>query len=138
MKHYPLVLVTLFVVTLGAWRIYAVPPVQTTTQQLKPFMRQKLEHSKGILEALALEDFDQLAKNAQSLSLLSLESSWNVLTTEEYIKKSEEFRRACQSIHEAAHQKNVDRATLGFVDLTMRCVECHKYLRNEGVLPKTP
>jgi hypothetical protein len=98
-------------------------------------MQQKLDHSKTIIEALALEDFDKLAKSAQALSLLSLESNWNVLTTDEYIQQSSAFRRACSVIQEAAHEKNVDRATLGFMDLTVRCVECHKYLRKNAAMP---
>lgn len=96
---------------------------------LKPFMQRKLDHSKAILEGLALENYEQIAKNSQALSLLSLESTWNVISTQEYLQHSQDFRRAVKEITEAAHEKNIDKATLGYVDLTIRCVECHKYLR---------
>ncbi len=112
-----------------SWQLSADPPVQTSPNRLKPIMHHKLELSKNILEALAIEDFEKLGRNAQDLSLLSLESGWNILTTAEYIEQSKDFRRACNVIHEAAHEKNIDRAALGFVSLTARCVECHKYVR---------
>lgn len=85
-----------------------------------------------MLEALALEDFDSLSRNAQALSLLSLESNWQVLTTEEYLKQSADFRRSLELIRTAAKDKNIDRAALGYVDVTIRCVECHKYLRSDS------
>lgn len=132
MKRLTLIL-TASVVLLGVsvWQVLAAPQAAQDSQRLKSFMQQKLDHSKSILEALAVEDYDQLARSAQALSLLSLESNWNRLTTEEYIQQSSDFRRACRVIQEAAHEKNVDRAALGFMDLTVRCVECHKYLRKQ-------
>ena len=135
-----LVLVTflsLAAVGVYGWQVQAQQQIETGQQRLKPFMQQKLDHSKSILEALAVEDFDKLAKSAQALSLLSLESNWNVLTTDEYIQQSAAFRRACSVIQEAAHEKNVARAALGFMDLTVRCVECHKYLRKNAAAPKS-
>ena len=116
-------------IALISWQFYGLAPAQTEPQRLKPFMQQKLDHSKDILEALTLENFEQLAKKSQELSLLSLESNWNVLTTDEYIQQSVEFRRACRAIQVAAEERNLDGAALGFVNLTVRCVECHKYLR---------
>lgn len=132
----PLIFLSLTVVGVMVWQAAAQQQqLDTRPQRLKPFMQQKLDHSKSILEALAVEDFEKLAKSAQALSLLSLESNWNVLTTDEYIQQSAAFRRACSVIQEAAREKNVDRAALGFMDLTVRCVECHKYLRKNAATP---
>ena len=130
------VFLSLAVVGAIYWKAQAQQPqLDTGPQRLKPFMQRKLDHSKSILEALAVEDFDKLAQSAQALSLLSLESNWNVLTTDEYIQQSAAFRRACGVIQESAREKNVDRAALGFMDLTVRCVECHKYLRKNAAAP---
>lgn len=120
---------TLPVIVTAAWFLWAQPPVPAQQNELKPFMQRKLDHSKSILEGLALEDYESIAKNAQALSLLSLESTWNVISTQEYLQHSRDFRRAIKQITDAAHEKNVDQATIGYVDLTIRCVECHKYLR---------
>ena len=127
-------LVILGVGGLGVWQLYGQPPVQQEPreQQLKPFMRQKLEHAKGVLEGLAIEDYDLIAREAQAMSLLSLESNWNVLNTEEYLEQSKDFRRVVNSITEAAREKDVHRAALGYVNLTVRCVECHDYLRKQS------
>ena len=80
----------------------AEPAPQGVSRQLSPLMQMKLEKSKSILEGLALEDYEKIAKNAQSLKLLSLESGWNVIQTEEYVSQSREFRRAVDRIMAAA------------------------------------
>lgn len=127
-------LIAAFAIFLGfsGWQLYGEPLQKSDNGPLKPFMQRKLDHSKSVLEGLATEDFAMIAKNSQALSLLSQESNWNVLNTEEYLQQSRDFRRAVNSITEAAHAKNIDRATLGYIDLTVRCVGCHKYLRDHG------
>lgn len=94
------------------------------------FMRAKLDHSKNVLEGLALADFDLIARGAQELSLASQESSWQVLQTEDYARQSAEFRRACDALKKAAQEKNLDGAALAWVDATLKCVQCHKYVRD--------
>ena len=98
-------------------------------EKLAPLMQMKLDASKTILEGLALEDYEKIAKNARSLRLLSLESGWNVLQTKEYAQQSTDFRRNTELIAAAAEEKDLGRATLGYVALTVRCVECHSYMR---------
>jgi hypothetical protein len=94
------------------------------------FMRIKLAKSQSLLEGLALEDFDAIAKNAQALSLLCEEETWRVIQTPEYLAHSEHFRRTANAVAKAAQEKNLDGAALGYVGLTMQCVECHKYVRD--------
>lgn len=95
----------------------------------KVFMRAKLDHSQKLLESLVMEDFNGLAKQSQQLSLLSLAASWQVIQTPEYAQQSLEFRRAADAIHNAAEKKNIDGAALAYVEMTMKCVNCHKYVR---------
>lgn len=95
--------------------------------KLTPLMHMKLEKSKAILEGLTLEDSDKIKSNARSLRLLSLESGWNVIQTPEYNSQSLDFRRATDLIAQAAEEKDIHRATLNYVGLTVRCVECHSY-----------
>jgi hypothetical protein len=95
----------------------------------KVFMRAKLDHSQKLLEALVMEDFDGLAKQSQNLSLLSLAASWQVIQTPEYAQQSLEFRRAADAVHNNAEKKNIDGAALAYVQMTMKCVNCHKYVR---------
>jgi hypothetical protein len=97
--------------------------------EVSVFMKAKLTHSKNLIEGLALEDYDLLTKNAQQLALLSQESTWKVLQTVEYLRYSNEFRRSADGLRKAAQDKNLDGATLAYVQMTMNCVKCHKYVR---------
>jgi len=97
--------------------------------QLTPLMQMKLDKSKAILEGLALENFEEIAVNAKRLRLLSMESGWNVIQTEEYAAQNQDFRRSADLIAAAAADKDIHRAAIGYVALTVRCVECHSYMR---------
>jgi hypothetical protein len=94
------------------------------------FMRAKLGHTQSILESLATEDFGQIEKSAQALSLLSYESTWNVFETEQYLQHSKEFRRRVEALSRSGKEKNLDGASLAFVELTLNCVNCHKHVRD--------
>ena len=94
------------------------------------FMRAKLGHSQHVLEGLALEDYDLIARGAQELALASQASSWQVLQTEEYARQSAEFRRSCDTLRGAAKARNLDGAALAWMEVTMKCVQCHKYVRD--------
>ena len=39
---------------------------------------------------------------------------------------------------EAARKKNLDGAVLAYVDLTMKCINCHKYVRGVRVSQAAP
>ena len=97
--------------------------------KLSAFMKAKLEHSERILEGLASEDYELIAKNSQAISLLCLDEMWSVLQTPEYLERSREFRRSVDAITEAARGRNLEAATLSYVDVTMKCVSCHKFVR---------
>jgi len=102
----------------------------TQPDQVAPFMRVKLTHSQDVLEGLAVEDFDLIDRGAQQLSLTSEDASWQVLQTEDYARMSADFRRSCDRLREAARAKNLDGAALAWMEVTMKCVQCHKYIRD--------
>ena len=122
----PLVLLTLSVLMVAGW---AGQAHTQRTDNVKEFMRAKLTHSQKVLEGLTTEDFEAVAKHSQEMSLLSQAASWQVLQTPEYMQRSTEFRRSTDALTDAAKNKNLDGATLAYVDVTMKCVECHKYVR---------
>ncbi len=97
---------------------------------LSDFMEVKLHHSQNVIEGLVSGDFDKIAKNAQDMSLLSLAETWQVLQTPQYIEYSKKFRTASDALADAAKKKNLDAATKAFNLVTLRCVECHKYVRD--------
>jgi hypothetical protein len=97
---------------------------------LSDFMRVKLRHSQDVVEGLVMADFAEIEKNAQNMSLLSLAETWQVLQTPQYIEYSKKFRAAADALAEAARKKNLDKATEAYNVVTLRCVECHKYVRD--------
>ena len=100
---------------------------------LQEFMHQKLEHSKGVLEGLATEDFDLIAKNAGKLRAMSRDSGWHSAENPGYVWRMELFRRQVDSLAKSAADRNLDGATLAYVNVTMCCVECHKFVRGKEV-----
>lgn len=111
---------------------HAVAQAPEISQETRNFMRAKLQHSQKILEGLSTDNFDMIAKSAQELSLLSLESQWNVLRTQRYVDESAEFRRSIERLVDATRSKRIDSAALGYVDVTLRCIHCHTYVRNQA------
>ena len=107
-----------------------LPAADVIPDRVAVFMRAKLAHSQNVLEGLATEDFDLIERGAQELSLASQDSNWQVLQTEDYVRQSAEFRRACDSLRDAAQRKNLDGATVAWMDVTLKCVQCHKYVRD--------
>lgn len=92
-------------------------------------MRLKLEPAKGVLEGIALADFAMISKNAGTMRNLMLDEGWMVKQTEDYRKQSDEFRKVIEQLRAAAEAKNIDGATLAYVQMTFRCVQCHQSLR---------
>ena len=111
-------------------RLTAADPA-VVPDRVAGFMRAKLAHSQNVLEGLAVEDFDLIDKGAQQLSLASEDASWQVLQTEDYARQSADFRRSCDSLRKAAKGRNLDGAALAWMEVTMKCVQCHKYVRDE-------
>lgn len=97
--------------------------------KVSDFMRAKLTHAQKVLEGLTLENYDDIVKHAQELSLLSQAASWQVLQTAQYHQYSSEFRSAVKGLTEAGKKKDLDAASLAYVTMTMKCISCHKYVR---------
>ncbi|MBI3862868.1 MAG: hypothetical protein HY290_13340 [Planctomycetia bacterium] len=97
---------------------------------MKMFMRKKLESSQSVLEGLAVEDFELIAKGARQLKTTSAAAEFMVVHDPMYAQHADEFRRIVDKMEKAAKEKRLDGATLAYVDMTLSCVECHKYVRN--------
>ena len=103
------------------------PPPAVAT--IKDLMREKLDLSKQLLEAVTLEDYDTLFTKTVRLTYVSQETSWQSMENPDFARSSLDFRRKVSELNQAAVNKNIDAATLGFVKLTLSCVECHKFIR---------
>ena len=105
---------------------------QEIQKDTTPFMKRKLDSTFALVEGLAVEDYQKIAKGAQDLILFSQETDWNVIQTESYLRMSREFRESAERLRDSAHDKNIDASTLAYFEVTLNCVRCHKYLRENS------
>jgi cytochrome c556 len=98
-------------------------------KDVSALMRKKLQCSQLVLEGIAVNDYDKIAKNAEELIAVSKDAEWKVLKTPEYEVYSNDLRRAAESLIRNAKAKNTDGAALAYVDMTLTCVKCHKHVR---------
>lgn len=98
-------------------------------KRVADFMRRKLAASGDVLEGLVTEDFDMIEKGAKTMAKMSQASDWKMLKGPMYVQFSNEFRKICDDLGEAADQENVDAAGLAYMRLTMGCITCHNYVR---------
>jgi hypothetical protein len=111
----------------------------TSSQEKKkrepdPLMTAKLKESQTVLEGLALNDFAKVQKSAEELLRISKEAQFRkALNTPRYDLHANSFQRAAETLIEKAKAKNIDGATLAYVDMTLSCVRCHQHAREEGI-----
>ena len=101
-------------------------------------MRRKLDHAQRILGGLAEGRFGPVARSARALRELSEEAAQYNLPTEDYRRYSQEFRRLTETLAEQAEAEDLDGAMLANVQLTLNCVDCHKYVRIQMNPPAPP
>lgn len=104
-------------------------PGQAQEDKVRELMHKKLQMSQKILEGIALEDYGKVRDGADELVLISKATSWRVFKTPQYELHSNDFRRSAETLSKMADAKNVDGAALAYVDMTLTCVRCHKYVR---------
>lgn len=128
-------------------RVGAAPPAESSAQQsvdgkktvtdedskekptLAVFMRQKMEASHDIMEGLLMEDGKLINKAAIRLKSMSETERWRVSNDIMYRNHSEDFRSAVDKLIEASKGRSIDRAALSWFDVTLSCIDCHRYVR---------
>jgi hypothetical protein len=96
-------------------------------------MQRKLSHAQRLLEGLALNDFPKITAATAGLKDCAREASWMVVKTEKYAVYSNDFVRQLDRMEDAAKKKNTDAAARAYVEITLTCVKCHQYVREERV-----
>jgi hypothetical protein len=105
-----------------------LPDAKLDLEQSK-FMRMKLEACRQILEGLTTENAALVKDGANKLVEMSAAEKWQVHNDVMYRQFSNEFQRSARSLLEAAEKENFDGAALKWLDTTMKCIECHKFVR---------
>jgi hypothetical protein len=99
-----------------------------------PLMTAKLKESQTLLEGLTSNDLGKVQKSAEEVLKISKAAQLrNALKTPAYDVYANSFQRTAETIVEKAKAKNLDGAALAYVDLTMNCIRCHQYTREQGI-----
>ena len=104
------------------------PSPVAQTRQLNRVMREKLEHSKNILEGLVTSNWQQIERESIEIAKATQDPAWTVLRMPEYARHSDAFIRATESLIDAARRHDLESASLGYMSLTTSCVSCHRYV----------
>lgn len=99
-------------------------------EQATSVMKDKLHHTYGLLTSLAQEDFPALQKNAQELQRIA-RKQWIDNPSPEYRAQLQIFWTTLQGIEDGAERKEIEEATLAYMQMTLSCVKCHKIVRRE-------
>jgi cytochrome c556 len=128
------VLVTLLVAG-GA----AAEPEKPDEGQGSFWMQKKLEYSQKILAGLATADFETIGKNARSMNALTQMEKWVRAGVPEYRAQLRIFQNANEQLIRMADERELDGATVAYVQLALSCVNCHKVVRDvEKPKPSRP
>jgi hypothetical protein len=119
----------LFAIAVVAVSLWGTLLLSRQSDPLETIMQLKLEYAHNLLQALILEDFEAMDRNSKRLQRLSEASNWNVIRTHEYTRHSSEFRLAVDALERAAQEKDLDAAALAYVEMTLKCLQCHKFVR---------
>jgi hypothetical protein len=99
-----------------------------------PLMAQKLKESQALLEGLALNDMAKVQASAEELLRISKAAQFRkARNSGKYEFHANSFQRSAETVIEKAKAKNLDGATLAYLDMTMTCVRCHQHTREEGI-----
>ena len=91
-------------------------------------MREKLQHSQKMLEAVVTSNWTSLDTHTRALERLTDDPRWTVLKYPEYAKYSNAFKLALRDLQAAAAAHDLEKTPEAYNVMTTRCVECHRYL----------
>ena len=96
-------------------------------------MAEKLRQAQLLLDGLATGDFARITKSADELLIISKAAEFHARKTRQYELHTLSFRRSLEEIAQKSKEKNLDGATLGYVDMTLACVRCHQSYRETKI-----
>ncbi len=112
----------------------AKPPKKDTKETpvrkgVSVFMRMKLEASQKILAGLALEDFELIQEGATKLEEMSTAEQWRVTNDPLFREHSADFQKITKRLAKNAKEGKLEGSALTWLEVTMQCIECHKWTR---------
>jgi uncharacterized protein HemX len=105
-------------------------PKEKKEKSSTKLMRKKLAAAQDILEGLTTDDYELIAQGANQLKTLAGQADFRISKDMMYIQHSSEFEDLAEKLAKAAKDRNLDKASLHYVGLTMNCIECHRFVRD--------
>jgi hypothetical protein len=94
---------------------------------VEALMKAKAGYAHRLLDAVVLGDLETVRDQAFRLKAVAETADWNVMDTPEYVRETESFLDAVNRLHTAAGE-GVESAALAYVQVTLSCVHCHRYV----------
>jgi len=126
MKH-SLRFLTLAVVVLSAGTATA------QTARTGRLMREKLQHSQHILQAVTTSDWALLQRETQALTDVTKNPTWAELMKAQLRPYADEFQKALADLSAAAAHRDYDESGRSYLALTGACLSCHKHVMNSRI-----
>jgi len=117
---------------LHAQEAKAKQPAKTEKAGEQPtsfWMERKLHLSQQLLAGITAGDFDKVTTSAQAMKGLDKVEAFIRGRTPGYRTQLQFFDESLDEIIRQAGKDNLEGAALGFTQLTISCVNCHKQLR---------
>jgi len=95
------------------------------------WMEQKLKHSQKIFAGMVEGDLFAVEDAARHLKFMSRVENFVKARHKGYRIQLRAFQFANEEILKGGKDKNIDRVTLGYNQMTVSCVACHKQLREK-------
>ena len=96
---------------------------------IQQLMRAKTRYAHRLLDAIVMEDFVTIRDQAFRLKAVAETGDFQVLDTPEYVRQNDAIIEATDRLIDAAREESGDAAALAYMDITLKCVHCHHYLR---------
>jgi hypothetical protein len=108
---------------------------QTTAQgpAVDRVMQKKLVVTQKILEAVVTSRWSDLEARSRDLEDLTDDPAWRVLTAPEYATHSNRFRLSVHALHDAAAKRDLEATPKAYINVTLSCIECHRYLARSRI-----
>lgn len=93
------------------------------------WMQQKLKHAQMVFSGMIEGDMPAVESAARNLQLINRLESFVRGKSKDYRMQLRLFRYANEEILKGAGERNMDRVLVGYNQMTISCVACHKQLR---------
>jgi hypothetical protein len=108
--------------------VYAGEPAKAKST-IQALMRSKLDSTHGLLEGVVHEDFEQVAKYASTLLDIGRATTWYQKDSPDFLHYAKSFENSSAFLLEQARAKNLEGVAMGYIRVTLDCMQCHRVVR---------